>query len=89
MAKRKAREDPDSSDEDVARQEQRANRKGAKKSDKQPTKKKGKAPDEGPFDYHTRPTEAETRACSNGLPHRVTYIAFPVMSLSSNNAVEH
>ena len=64
MAKRKSREDPDSSgDEDVARAGPADERKASKrKSKKTASKKSGKEDSSlGPFDDHARPSEAETR----------------------------
>ena len=61
MPKRKARDDPDSSDEDVAHREQVVNGKGAISAKKKAQSKAGSEYSAGPFDHHTRPTEAETR----------------------------
>lgn len=67
MAKRKAREDPDSScDEDVAPAGPAKNRKASKrKSKKSGPKADGKDEGQGPFDDHARPSEAETRVHSH------------------------
>ena len=62
MPKRKARQDPDSSDEDVGHYGQ-----ASLKTDARPKKKAGKSKasqgssDGGPFEHHSRPSEAEAR----------------------------